>query len=126
MQVKEPMEKNMETEEAIMGNLLSSVFETVETLPLNEPLRVELGYGLLFLVDKEKNSLFVKKIKELRDKYSFPKINIIDMPTLNYYEYNITSYGKEIEKVTTTKENALDDIIQSIVKYVDIIVGGKK
>ena len=107
----------METEESIVYDLLSSAFETIETLPMNEPFRLQLGYGLLFLVDNGQNSILVKKLKELRNKYSLPIINIIDMPTLKYYEYNITSFGKEIEKVTTSKENAIDDIIKSIINY---------
>jgi hypothetical protein len=82
------------------------------------PLEIQLGSGLLSIVDNKENSKFVQEIHKLRKKFNFPKIRIIDNIQLAENEYNLLSFGRQVVKKTIKSLNNFDNIIISIEEYI--------
>jgi flagellar biosynthesis protein FlhA len=80
--------------------IISSNEAGEETLP-PDPIRVELGFGLIQLVDKGRGADFLELVKKTRlqlieeIKIIIPKVRIIDNILLEYNEYRIFIKGAE-------------------------------
>ncbi len=91
---KQEEEKTKETERP----------ETIETLPPLDLIELEVGYGLIPLVDPKQNGDLVERIKSLRKQFALdmgfvvPSIRIRDNLQLKPNEYAILIKGNEIAK----------------------------
>ena len=78
--------------------------ETIETLPPLDLIEVEVGYGLIPLVDPKQNGELIERIKSLRKQFALemgfiiPSIRIRDNLQLKPNEYAILIKGNTIAK----------------------------
>jgi flagellar biosynthesis protein FlhA len=76
--------------------------EPVEHLLLVDPLELEVGYGLIPLVDREQGGEFLDRVRSIRRQFALemglviPPIHIRDNLQLNSSEYNILLKGIKI------------------------------
>jgi flagellar biosynthesis protein FlhA len=76
--------------------------EPVEHLLLIDPLELEVGYGLITLVDKEQGGEFLDRVRSIRRQFAsemglvVPPIHIRDNLQLNASEYQILLKGVKI------------------------------
>jgi len=72
-----------------------------EPIIFHEPLTLELGYGMVPLVEKEYGAILIESIREMRYqisqelKITIPKIRIIDNAILDPREYCIKIHGED-------------------------------
>ncbi|MBU0769708.1 MAG: flagellar biosynthesis protein FlhA, partial [Proteobacteria bacterium] len=76
--------------------------EPVEHLLMIDPLELEVGYGLISLVDKEQGGKFLDRVRSIRRQFAvemgmvIPPIHIRDNLQLNSSEYQILLKGVKI------------------------------
>nr|MBC8394460.1 FHIPEP family type III secretion protein [Deltaproteobacteria bacterium] len=94
LKAKESQEKKMETLE--VGP------EPVEHLLMVDPLEMEVGYGLIPLVDREQGGEFLDRVRSIRRQFALemgiviPPVHIRDNLQLNSSEYQILLKGVKI------------------------------
>ena len=94
LKAKESEEKKMETLE--VGP------EPVEHLLMVDPLEMEVGYGLIPLVDREQGGEFLDRVRSIRRQFALemgiviPPVHIRDNLQLNSSEYQILLKGVKI------------------------------
>lgn len=77
--------------------------EPVEHLLMIDPLELEVGYGLIALVDKEQGGKFLDRVRSIRRQFALemgmviPPIHIRDNLQLNSSEYQILLKGVKID-----------------------------
>ncbi len=77
--------------------------EPVEHLLMVDPLELEVGYGLIPLVDREQGGEFLDRVRSIRRQFALemglvvPPIHIRDNLQLNSSEYHILLKGIKIE-----------------------------
>jgi flagellar biosynthesis protein FlhA len=78
--------------------------EHLTALPPLDPLAIEVGYGLIPLVDADQNGELLERIKAIRRQMAFdigiiiPPVHIQDNMQLNPGEYTISLKGNEIAR----------------------------
>lgn len=78
--------------------------EKVQTLPVLDTLALEVGYGLIPLVDAEQNGELLERIKSIRRQYAheigiiIPPIHIQDNLQLKPNEYSILLKGNQVAR----------------------------
>ncbi len=93
--------KEMETKKKEKEKVESAP-ENVEHLLLVDPLELEVGYGLIPLVDKEQGGDFLDRVRSIRRQFAaemgvvLPPIHIRDNLQLNSAEYQILLKGVRI------------------------------
>ena len=71
----------------------------IYTFTLPDPISLELGYGLIHLVENEKETMLLERIQEMRSQIAdemgivIPRIRILDSPLLDICEYQIMING---------------------------------
>jgi len=76
--------------------------EPVEHLLMIDPLELEVGYGLIALVDKEQGGRFLDRVRSIRRQFAIemgmviPPIHIRDNLQLNSSEYQIVLKGVKV------------------------------
>jgi flagellar biosynthesis component FlhA len=70
------------------------------------------------LVTKGKNAPLLQKIAEARNSVSIPRMHSVDNLQLRNNEFRLIFFSEEIERGVVTEENAVDVIIQAIIKTV--------
>ena len=76
--------------------------EPVEHLLMIDPLELEVGYGLIALVDREQGGKFLDRVRSIRRQFAvemgmvIPPIHIRDNLQLNSSEYQIVLKGVKI------------------------------
>jgi len=77
-------------------------FEPVEHLLVVDPIELEVGYGLIALVDKEQGGKFLDRVRSIRRQFAIemgmviPPIHIRDNLKLNSSEYQILLKGVKV------------------------------
>ena len=93
---KEKTSKDQEVEPAEMGP------EPVEHLLMVDPLELEVGYGLIPLVDKEQGGKFLERVRSIRRQFALemgivvPPVHIRDNLQLNPSEYQVLLKGVKV------------------------------
>ena len=92
-------------EEAVhMSEQEAQPVEQLDSLPLLDTLAIEVGYGLIPLVDAEQNGELLKRIKSIRRQVAdeigiiVPPVHIQDNMQLKPGQYSIILKGNEIAK----------------------------
>ena len=76
--------------------------EPVEHLLMIDPLELEVGYGLIPLVDKEQGGKFLERVRSIRRKFALemgivvPPVHIRDNLQLNPSEYQVLLKGVKV------------------------------
>ena len=87
----------------------------------DEPLCLQIGPGLISLVDKKNGGKLLEGIKEARKNLFFPKVRIVDNSSFEKYEYKLFSYDSIVSKGiiddTDTVEKQVSVIVEIIKKY---------
>jgi flagellar biosynthesis protein FlhA len=82
----------------------AEVIDQLDSLPLLDTLAIEVGYGLIPLVDAEQNGELLKRIKSIRRQVAdeigiiVPPVHIQDNMQLKPGQYSIMLKGNEIAK----------------------------
>ena len=84
-----------------------------------DPYRLEIGLGLIPLVDKGIGGKLLKEIGNLREKIHFPKIRIVDNPHLEQWEYKLFSYDVFILDGLVNEKESTDEQASSIGKAIE-------
>jgi len=98
---KEELKKILEIEEKKKETVEEGP-EPVEHLLIVDPLELEVGYGLISLVDKEQGGKFLERVRSIRRQFAIemgmviPPIHIRDNLQLNSSEYKILLKGVKI------------------------------
>ena len=94
--LKEKTSEDQEAEPAEMGP------EPVEHLLMVDPLELEVGYGLIPLVDKEQGGKFLERVRSIRRQFALemgivvPPVHIRDNLQLNPSEYQVLLKGVKV------------------------------
>jgi len=94
--LKEKISEDQEVEPAEMGP------EPVEHLLMVDPLELEVGYGLIPLVDKEQGGKFLERVRSIRRQFALemgivvPPVHIRDNLQLNPSEYQVLLKGVKV------------------------------
>ena len=108
--------------------VLKTIRNTSENCDISpDPLSIELGYGLIPLVEKEKGAVLLEQIQNLRKSladnsgFTIPKIRIVDNSVLQPYEYLIKMKGVEIGRgIINTElknEGVFNHLKELIIQY---------
>ena len=90
-----------ETKEAEASEKAEEAPESVEHLLLLDPMELEVGYGIISLVDKEQNGELLDRIRSIRRQFALemgmviPSIHIRDNLNMKASEYRILIKGVE-------------------------------
>ena len=96
LKIKEIEGKKKEEEKVELGP------EPVEHLLMVDPLELEVGYGLITLVDKEQGGEFLDRVRSIRRQFAIemglviPPIHIRDNLQLNASEYQVLLKGVKV------------------------------
>jgi len=91
-------------EEARLGQEKPVAVEDIDSLPLLDTLAIEVGYGLIPLVDAEQDGELLERIKSIRRQVAYeigiivPPVHIQDNMQLKPGEYSILLKGNQIAR----------------------------
>ena len=90
-----------------------------------DPLRLEIGSGLIPLANGELGGKLTEKIKDLRKKINFPKVRIVDNLLLDRWEYKFFSYDVTVFGGFVNDKESIDEQETTVVKAIDDYIQGK-